>query len=185
MEKLEIKIQADAKSAIKEVDKLTDEIKKLDKQTKTSNKTTKSTAKAFDSVGKSASSLGTKLLGIATGYAAITTASNIVSTTANIEEGFIGVAKTTGLAGEAFDEFKDSILELSTEMAGISVEGLQQIAEIGGQMGIEGADNILTFTEQVGKMSVALDLSAEEVASSMAKIALSTGTPITEIESLG
>ena len=64
--------------------------------------------------------------------------SPVVNTLGAIEEGWIGVAKTTGMAGAQMAEFKGEIRDLSTELKGVKLESLQDIARGAGQLGIRG-----------------------------------------------
>lgn len=71
------------------------------------------------------------------------------------EDRMADVAKTTGMAGAELTGLGDEILRLSTSTR-TPIEGLQKIAEIGGQLGIVGKGNIVAFTDSVNKFSVAL-----------------------------
>jgi tubulin-specific chaperone A len=81
------------------------------------------------------------------------------------------VAKTTGLAGASLEGFGKGVLKIGTGTR-TTIEELQKIAEIGGQMGVTGAENLLKFTDSVNKFNVALgsDFSGgvEEAARSIA-----------------
>lgn len=82
------------------------------------------------------------------------------------------VAKTTGLAGAQLDKFGANLLTLSTRTR-TSIEDLQKIAEIGGQLGID-PNQLLPFTVAVNKFNVALGADfaggVEEAASQVGKI---------------
>lgn len=71
------------------------------------------------------------------------------------EDKMADVAKTSGLAGVELAQFGQDLLKLAPKTR-TSVEELQKIAEIGGQMGITGRNNLLAFTDSVNKFSVAL-----------------------------
>lgn len=70
------------------------------------------------------------------------------------EDRMADVAKTTGLSGKALGDFGDKLLELAPSTR-TSIEELQKIAAIGGQMGVAQAE-LLGFTESVDKFNVAL-----------------------------
>ncbi len=182
-EELIIKIKADTDKATKEINRLNTEVKKLHKTS--DGKWSKDTKKGFDNISKSANSLNTQLKALAVTYLSFQTAKSLVTTAADIEEGFLGVAKTTGLAGEALAGLKDSILELSTKMAGISIEELQSIAETAGQLGISGTENILEFTEVIAKIGATTELSAEQAATGMAKLGQSMKVDVSDFDKLG
>ena len=106
------------------------------------------------------------------------------------ESAFAGVIKTVDDAtdgmgrltpvGEAlqrgFRDLSQQIPIAATELAGIG--------EVAGQLGIE-SENILGFTEVMAKLGVTTNLSAEEAAQSLARLANITGLPQTEFERLG
>jgi TP901 family phage tail tape measure protein len=71
------------------------------------------------------------------------------------EDRMADVAKTSGLAGKGLLGLGEDILTLSASTR-TPIEGLQKIAEIGGQMGITGRKGILQFTDSVNKFNVAL-----------------------------
>jgi TP901 family phage tail tape measure protein len=70
------------------------------------------------------------------------------------EDKMADVAKTTGLEGAALDKFGKDLLGMSANTR-TSIESLQDIAAIGGQMGIANAE-LLKFTGSVNQFSVAL-----------------------------
>jgi len=184
-DKLLIKIQADTNKAIKDVNKLTKEVKTLSKESKQFGKS----AKDVEKVNKSFTKLNTSVLGVvssvALAYSAITGVGKLVSVTSELEKGFIGVAKTTGLAGEEFENLKEEIFDLSTEMSGVKTTELQEIAAIAGQLGIQGKENIIEFTRIISMMAISTELSAGDAATAMAKLGVSLGVPIEEFEKLG
>lgn len=70
------------------------------------------------------------------------------------EDKMADVAKTTGLEGDALDSLGGSILDMSKKTRS-SIDDLQQIAVIGGQLGV-AKDELLDFTGAANKFSVAL-----------------------------
>jgi TP901 family phage tail tape measure protein len=103
---------------------------------------------------------------------------------ANFERGLIGVGKTSDITGDALTGLGQSIRELSRDLPVTSAE-LLAIAQSAGQLGVSGTDNILRFTETVGKLGLASDLSGEQAATSLARILTVTGTAISEVDRLG
>jgi len=134
MDSLLIQIKADTGKAVKEIDELTKSVNKLKKTS--DGKWADKTNKDFTKIGKSAKTLNGTLTKLATTWLTFQTGKSIITTAADIEEGFLGIAKTTGMTGKALDDFKDKLLTLSTELAGIEVGELQSIAEVAGQMGL-------------------------------------------------
>ena len=109
----------------------------------------------------------------------------LINTMGTIEQGWIGIAKTTGFAGAELSDLKIEIKDLAREMKGIKLEEFQSIAETAGQLGIRGVDNITAFTKTIAKMKVATDLTAEAAAEDMAQIANVMKIAIPDIEKLG
>jgi TP901 family phage tail tape measure protein len=88
------------------------------------------------------------------------------------EDKMADVAKTTQLSGDALTKFGNDLLKLAPGTR-TSIEELQEIAEIGGQLGIAQKD-LLAFTKSANQFNVALgtDFSGgvEEAVSSIGKI---------------
>lgn len=70
------------------------------------------------------------------------------------EDRMADVAKTTGLTGKALTEFSGELLKMAPDTR-TSIESLQSIAAIGGQMGV-AQNELLGFTDSVNKFNVAL-----------------------------
>lgn len=70
------------------------------------------------------------------------------------EDKMADVAKTTGLEGKELDDFGKKILGMSKKTRS-SIEDLQEIAVIGGQLGV-AKEELIGFTEASNKFSVAL-----------------------------
>jgi TP901 family phage tail tape measure protein len=103
---------------------------------------------------------------------------------ADFEDAMANVRKTTGLSKEAIAELGDAIKIMAEEIP-VSQTELAKIATIAGQLGISGKEDILSFTESVAMMSVAFEMSAEDVATAMAKLGTIYDIPIENTEKLG
>ena len=102
---------------------------------------------------------------------------------ADFETAMTGVAKTTDLTAQEFSDMEDAILEM-TRVIPASATEIAGVAEAAGQLGIE-KENILGFTETMINLGVATNISAEEAATSLARLANITGMPQTEFDKLG
>jgi len=100
-----------------------------------------------------------------------------ISAFIEFEDAMASVAKTTGLSGDALAGLSSEIKTLSTNIPIAAVE-LADIAAIAGQLGIQGTENIISFTETVAQISVAFDMSAESAATAMAKLGKIYDIPI-------
>lgn len=94
------------------------------------------------------------------------------------------VQKTTGLAGEELNEFKNEIDRLTLALPGISTEELLSISKIAGQLGITGVDNLTGFAEAIGKLTLTTDLTAESAAENLAIILEFSSDTIAEVGKL-
>lgn len=137
--------------------------------------------KHWDSIKSSLSGMGGLISTVGIGLAA----KKLIDVMAELEQGWVEIKKRTGLAGEEFQKLRVNIKDLAKEMAGVTLEKLQDIAAIAGQLGVKGVKNIAEFTRVIGMMSVATDLTATQAAEDMAQIANIMKLPISQMERLG
>lgn len=106
----------------------------------------------FRKIGESAA----KIAGKAAVGAAIVAAPLIMAgkSAVEFEDKMADIAKTTGLEGKALEGFGDNILSM-TGKTRTSIEELEQIGEIGGQLGI-AQDELVAFTGSANKFNIAL-----------------------------
>ena len=84
---------------------------------------------------------------------------------------------------QQFKQMEQDLLNMTHKIPLAATE-LAKLAASGGQLGVARQD-ITTFTETVAKMSVAFDMSAEQVGESMAKLANIYKIPMKQINVLG
>lgn len=99
------------------------------------------------------------------------------------ESAFTGVRKTVDASEEELAALNDSLLEMSTRIP-LTTTALAGIAEMAGQLGIKTAD-IASFTETVAAMAASTNLSAEDAATAMARIANITQTAAQDYGRMG
>ncbi|SFI31514.1 phage tail tape measure protein [Nitrosomonas sp. Nm34] len=102
---------------------------------------------------------------------------------AESETALVGVAKTTGLAGEELDRFATRIDAVSRSTPITSAE-LLELAQAAGQMGVTGADNLEKFATTIAKLGKASDLAGESAAKALARILNVTGEAVDQIDVL-
>lgn len=85
------------------------------------------------------------------------------------ETGLIAIGKTTNAAGQELAELGDEFRQLALSIP-VSVDELQNIGVIAGQLGIRGTSNITRFTDTVAKLTRTTVLGGEEAATSLARI---------------
>jgi len=102
------------------------------------------------------------------------------------ETALAGVSKTTGMewGGEEIKSLGEDFKQLSLELP-VSAKELLNVAQIAGQLGIQGSEDIQKFTKVMAQMSVSTNLSAEEAATAMAQMAAVTGMAASDYDKLG
>lgn len=107
------------------------------------------------------------------------------------ESAFAGVKKTmdtTGMSVEQsnkmFSEMRSEIIALSTKIPK-SANELAGIAEIAGQLGIQGKDDVMKFTETIARLADSTNIAGEEGALSLAKFMNVAGVAINDIDRVG
>ncbi len=106
-----------------------------------------------------------------------------VRETMRFEDAMANVRKTTGMTKDELKDLEKGLRELA-ETIPLSHEELANIAAVAGQLGIQGKENILAFTETVAKAATAFDMTASEAATAMAKLANIYNIPIKQIDRL-
>ena len=101
----------------------------------------------------------------------------------DFDSAFADVRKVVGnIDSSGLEEMRSTILQMSTEMP-IAATELAKIFAAAGQAGIP-AQEIKQFATDVGKISVAFDMTAEEAGTAMAKLRTSLGLSQPEVMSL-
>ena len=160
-------------------------IKDLTKEYKTWGGVTSQQIKAvgtkMQTLGSQVEAVGRSLQivsGLATGALV-----GIVKTSMDFEHAWTGVTKTVDGTDEELNNVRESILSMS-KATGISKNEIAGVAQVAGQLGIK-VNDISDFTKVMVDLGVATDLSAEESATTIAKIANITGMTIDEYARFG
>ncbi|MCK9497190.1 MAG: phage tail tape measure protein, partial [Dehalococcoidia bacterium] len=112
-------------------------------------------------------------LGVAAGKTAI-----------DFESSFAGIRKTMDLTAAEFDQLAQANRDLAKEIP-VSVNELNRIGELAGQLGIRGVDNVVKFEDTIAKLAVTTDLTADDAALAFAQIANVIQLPQDQIDRLG
>lgn len=99
------------------------------------------------------------------------------------ESAMAGVQKTTGMSDVQLEAMGNELMNLS-ERIPVTAKELAGLAETSGQLGI-AEDDITEFVEVVAAMGVSTNMSAEEAATAMARMANIMGTGAQDYERLG
>lgn len=132
--------------------------------------------------------LGEQARTVGFGMAAIGAAVGVVAVSGvkaavNFESAMAGVAKTVDGTTAEIAAMGAELQRLSTEIP-ITTNELAGIAETAGQLGI-AKENIVDFAEVMAGLGVATNLTAEEAATSMARIANVTGLAQDKFDEMG
>lgn len=132
--------------------------------------------------GKISAAAGKMALGVGAALAGMGALS--VKTAMSFETAMAEVNKTVDFTTNyALADLKTELEDLTKTMP-LTFEELAKIAAAGGQSGV-AAEGLKEFTETIAKMSIAFDISADETADAMAKIASSYNVPIENVKDLG
>ena len=107
-----------------------------------------------------------------------------VKSAADFETAFTGVRKTVDETEENYKRLSDGILEMSERMPTAATE-IAGVMEVAGQLGIRGVDSLLSFTETMVMLGDTTNLTAEDAATSLARVMNIMGTAESDIGRLG
>jgi TP901 family phage tail tape measure protein len=100
------------------------------------------------------------------------------------ETAFTGVMKTVDASAEDYAKLADNIKKMATETAS-SKEDIAGVMEIAGQLGVEGVDNLTSFTKTMVELGDTTNMSAEEAATALARFMNITGESQGDVEKIG
>lgn len=106
-----------------------------------------------------------------------------VKAAVDFESAFAGVRKTVDATEAEFEMLEKGIRNMAKELPA-SHEEIARVAEVAGQLGIE-TDNILEFTRTMIDLGETTNLSAEEAATALARLANVLGTDQKQFDNLG
>lgn len=141
-----------------------------------------SAGQKFTSVGQGLKTVGSTLSKavtvplLAAGIASTKTA-------VDFESAFAGVKKTVNATDEELSKLEKGIRSMAKEMPTAATE-IAGVAEAAGQLGIK-TPNILDFTKTMVMLGDSTNMSAEEAATSLARLANITGMSQTDFDRLG
>lgn len=136
--------------------------------------TAKDNSAAFTAVG---------LASVAMGAAILLGFKKAVGAAIEFESSFAGVRKTVNASEPEFQALAAGLRKMATEIP-VNVNELNRIAEAAGQLGIK-KENILDFTRTMADLGVTTNLSSDEAATALARLANITQMPQSEFDRLG
>ena len=120
-------------------------------------------------------------LGITAPLIAVAAAS--IKASIDFESSFAGVRKTVTATEPELQALADGFRDLALEIP-TNVNELNRIGEAAGQLGIQ-TENIIGFTETMAALGVTTNLSSDEAATALARLANITGLQQDEFDNLG
>ena len=120
---------------------------------------------------------------VATGAAMGAMGAYATKASVEFESAFAGVRKTVEATEEEFKQLEKGIREMSKVMPQSASE-IAGVAEAAGQLGIETA-NILSFTKSMVMLGDATNMSSDEAATALARLANITGMSQLDLDKLG
>ncbi len=167
-----IELKAESATLMADMGKLGGEIEKA----------LKPAQQKFADLGESMTKLGKSMsLKVTAPLAAVGTAS--FKAAVDFESAFAGVKKTVDATDEQFAALETGITEMARTLPA-SAEEIAGVAEAAGQLGIE-TDNILAFSKVMIDLGESTNLSADQAATALARLANITGMPQSEFDRLG
>lgn len=143
---------------------------------------TKNLEKSFKNAGKAMSDTGKSLSKNVTaplvGVGVLATKASI-----DLETAFTGVIKTVDATEQELRELKQGF-ETMAKTVPIATTELYGIGEAAGQLGIK-KENILGFSDVMAKLGVTTNMSSDQAATALARLANITQMPQTEFDRLG
>lgn len=106
-----------------------------------------------------------------------------VKSAIDFESAFAGVRKTVDATEKEFATFRQEILNMSKTIPASATE-IAKVAEAAGQLGIK-KENIMGFTRTMVDLGVATNMSSDEAATALARLANITGMPQSQFDRLG
>lgn len=141
---------------------------------------------SFSKIGSSLGGLSTVLAGFGIGagiMGAVQVLKMGIGAAVGFESAFAGVRKTVNATEAEFQVLEKGIRQMAKDIP-VAADELANIGAAAGQLGIK-TQNILGFTRVMADLGVATNLSSEEAATSLARLANITKMPQDQFDELG
>lgn len=166
------KIQAQFPNLTRAISRTNTAFTILEKTSERYTKTLKRLGSGMSDVGRSLSLSITAPVAAATAFS--------VKAFADYETALVGVGKTTNLQGAELETLGEKFLDLSKRIP-VSATELLGLGQTAAQLGVTGADNVLKFSETLGKLARASDVAGEEGAAALARFITVTRGSISDV----
>lgn len=143
-------------------------------------RTTEKFRKSVTKVGEAVKSAG-RTMSLWITLPALAAGAMAIKSYADYETALVGVGKTSNIQGEELQQLGDRFIDLSKKVP-ISVTELLELGKTAAQLGVQGPDNILKFSEVMGKLARATNIVGEEGASDLARFIKVTGGAVGDVD---
>lgn len=143
----------------------------------------KSLTERLDEVGSKLESAGRRL-SVAFTLPLLALGAVATKAASDFESSFAGIRKTMDLAEGDFQRLAQANRDLAKTIP-VSVNELNRIGELGGQLGIRGVENVTKFERTIAQLAVTTDLTADAAALGFAQIANILQLPQSQVDRLG
>lgn len=182
-------LAAQYNNAVAEMNRTENQLKNLNYEIKRMESPWTQLGERLDATGTKLQTLGHGMTDFGRSYSMRVTAPIVAGGTAvfkaamDYETAFAGVRKTVDATEEQFASLSAGIRAMAKELPQ-SANEIANVAEVAGQLGIKQED-ILKFTRTMVDLGVATNMSSEEAATSLARLANITQMPMDQIDRLG
>lgn len=182
--KTAIEVDANVERAVKAVQRLQGEIKKQSGEVKRATKQMNRYNTSLRRAGQAGSVFKRSLQFLALGTFALQLRAAVTESLA-LDKALVTVAKTTDLSNPGLVQLSSNLQNLSHEL-GIGTTKLAEITGLTGQLGVRGTQELSAFTEVIGQLTTATNLSGDAATTSLARVLKLTGSDIiSNIDGLG
>jgi len=133
---------------------------------------------------KTIATLTRRLGALALGFASLQGIRKVARDFIDFERALAGVAKTTDITGSDLKELGKDFQRISSEIP-VTTNELLRLAQVAGQFGVRGTENITKFAEVIGKLQFAIEgIDPESAAQALTRILNITGQGVKNIDRL-
>ncbi len=186
LDKIDHKIDSLGKSGTRSKTALERALVDIGNSAKSAETGVSSLGSTFSKLGGSIGGVSTLLAGLGIGagiMGAVQVLKMGIGAAVGFESAFAGVRKTVNATEAEFQELEKGIRQMAKDIPVTAVE-LANIGQAAGQLGIK-TENILGFTRVMADLGVATNLSSEEAATALARLANITKLPQDQFDELG
>lgn len=178
----EQRIENSIQTANNQISKQREEMEKAESKAKKFGESIKKAGENVEEFGEKADRLGGKLTTRVTAPI-LAGGTAIIKAASDFESAFAGVIKTVDATDAQLEQIRQGIRDMAKELPASATE-IAGVAEAAGQLGIE-TENILEFTRTMIDLGEATNMTSEQAATDLARLANITQMPKENFDRLG